>query len=122
MHEAGVVSRVPRDSRHAQAWEMDRNTDQTSSTHQHRAGKQDERKDGGGDQIVIEERGDGRGADGAKRRGAARLSVSRTHTNRRSLEADAIDLCSCAAARLLVPASADCVCALASMRAADHGG
>lgn len=41
-HEAAVMPRVPRDSRHAQAWEMDRNTDQTSSTHQHGAGKQDE--------------------------------------------------------------------------------
>jgi hypothetical protein len=56
MHEAGVVSRVPRDSRHAQAWEMDRNTDQTSSTHQHGAGRQDERNDDGEDDRRYEER------------------------------------------------------------------
>jgi hypothetical protein len=39
MHEAGVVSRVPRGSRHAQAWEADRNTNRTGYTHQHGAGR-----------------------------------------------------------------------------------
>lgn len=46
LHKAGVVSRVPRRSRLAQASETDRDTDQTGSTHQHAA--VDDRLDGAG--------------------------------------------------------------------------
>jgi hypothetical protein len=47
LHEAGVVSRVPRGSRHAKAGETDRNTNRTGKTHQHAQWAKDDGSEGG---------------------------------------------------------------------------